>query len=286
MFLLGLDSEFALFETVLCAIFDTFPRLRSVKLVVTSMMCLVCFLLGLPCITQSGQYVLDLMDTYGASLSVLIIAVAEMVALMWVYGFKNFSQDVKTMLGFTPGWYFKVCWVVISPLLLVVIFIASCADWQQPSYGSTPYPTWAHAIGWALTLVSVIQIPFWMFIMMLVSLMAGRLGFWSIFYPVDSWLERRYQGDETFIEKPDNQLTPNIRFLDTSADAGYTSVSASNTSLLSNNILHLPTQQQGGRPGMDCSTVRGHPRMQVQGGQVKITVASPSPQQCKYFIDD
>ena len=28
LFLLGLDSEFALFETVLCAVFDAFPRLR------------------------------------------------------------------------------------------------------------------------------------------------------------------------------------------------------------------------------------------------------------------
>jgi len=277
LFLLGLDSEFALFETVLCAIFDTFPRLRSVKLVVTSLMCMVCFLLGLPCITQTGQYVLNLMDTYGASLSVLVIAVAEMVALMWGYGFDNFSLDIKAMLGFTPGWYFKVCWVVISPLLLVAIFIASCADWQQPSYGSTPYPTWAHAIGWALTLVSVIQIPFWMFIMMMVSLMSGRLGFWSIFYPSDSWVERRYDiGDNTFIEKPDSTLAPNSHFLDNSTNTCYSSVSNTTS-------LHLPPDKMG-RPGMDCSTIRGHP--EAKADQVKIQVFTPSPQPCKYFYED
>jgi len=277
LFLLGLDSEFALFETVLCAIFDTFPRLRSVKLVVTSFMCMVCFLLGLPCITQTGQYVLDIMDTYGASLSVLVIAVAEMVALMWGYGFDNFSQDIKAMLGFTPGWYFKACWVVISPVLLVAIFIASCADWHQPSYGSTPYPTWAHAIGWALTLVSVIQIPFWMFIMMMVSLMSGRLGFWSIFYPADSWVERRYDvGDNTFIEKPDSKLSPNKQFLDNSTATCYSSVSNTTS-------LHLPPDKMG-RAGMDCSTIRGHP--DAKADQVKIQVFSPSPQPCKYFCTD
>ena len=58
--------------------------------------------------TQCGQYVLDLMDTYRASLSVMVIAVAEMVAIMWGYGVNNFCQDIKYMLGFTPGWYFKV----------------------------------------------------------------------------------------------------------------------------------------------------------------------------------
>ena len=114
LFLLGLDSEFALFETVTCAVFDTFPCLRKSKLLVTSFMCLICFLLGLPCVTQCGQYVLDLMDTYGASLSVMIIAVAEMVAVMWVYGVSNFCEDIQSMLGFTPGWYFEVRLLIIG----------------------------------------------------------------------------------------------------------------------------------------------------------------------------
>ena len=108
LFLLGLDSEFALFETVMVAIYDTFPSLRKQKIAVTSAMCFVCFLLGLPCITQSGQYVLDLMDTYGASISVMVIAVAEMIAVMWGYGANNFCKDLQTMLGFYPGLYFKV----------------------------------------------------------------------------------------------------------------------------------------------------------------------------------
>ena len=48
-------------------------------------------------------------------------------------------------------------------MFLVVIFIAACSDWHQPSYGSVSYPPWAHTIGWVLMLVSVIQIPFWLF---------------------------------------------------------------------------------------------------------------------------
>lgn len=35
-------------------------------------------------------------------------------------GIQRFSHDVKAMLGFTPGVFWKVCWVAISPALLAV----------------------------------------------------------------------------------------------------------------------------------------------------------------------
>ena len=81
---------------------------RSKKTFVTSLLCGACFLLGLPCLSECGQYVLDLMDTYGAGMSVIIIAIFELVAIMWGYGVNNFCKDLKSMLGFTPSWYFKV----------------------------------------------------------------------------------------------------------------------------------------------------------------------------------
>ena len=75
---------------------------------ITSLLCAVCFLLGLPCLSECGQYVLDLMDTYGAGMSVIIIAMFELIAIMWGYGVRNFCLDLKAMLGFSPSWYFKV----------------------------------------------------------------------------------------------------------------------------------------------------------------------------------
>lgn len=192
LFLLGLDSEFALFETVTCALFDSVPSLRRHKALVTSGLCFVCFLLGLPCITQSGQYVLDLMDTYGASLSVMVIAVGEMVAIMWGYGANNFCKDIQAMLGFYPNIYFRICWVILSPLILVVIFIAACSDWHKPQYGDLQYPDWAHGLGWALTLVSVVQIPLWFLVTLVISLVRGQVT--DCLQPSSAWLDRRQEG--------------------------------------------------------------------------------------------
>jgi len=210
LFLLGLDSEFALFETVMVAIFDTFPRLRGQKIGVTSAMCFTCFLLGLPCITQSGQYVLDLMDTYGASISVMVIAVAEMIAIMWGYGANNFCKDLQAMLGFYPGLYFKVCWVIISPLLLIVILVAALVDWTKPSYGPIPYPDWAHGVGMVLTIISVIQIPFWFIVTLIMRYTRLSSCNSCPLSCTQSWLDRR-EGDLsgmvtniTFLERKDN----------------------------------------------------------------------------------
>ena len=69
-------------------------------MMVTSLICLACFFLGLPCVTQFGQYVLDLMDTYGASLSVMVIAVAEMVAIIWE---DTSMVSVSSTLPFQPS---------------------------------------------------------------------------------------------------------------------------------------------------------------------------------------
>ena len=82
--------------------------LRDNKTSITSLVCAACFLLGLPCLSECGQYVLDLMDTYGAGMSVIIIAMFELIAIMWVYGVRNYCRDIKAMLGFSPSWYFKV----------------------------------------------------------------------------------------------------------------------------------------------------------------------------------
>ena len=35
-------------------------------------------------------------------------------------GFNRFSEDIKAMLGFQPGYFWKACWAVVSPLFLWV----------------------------------------------------------------------------------------------------------------------------------------------------------------------
>ena len=55
LFLLGIDSEFALLETVLTCIYDSAPKLKKYKPVCTFLICSSCFLISLPCVSNSGN---------------------------------------------------------------------------------------------------------------------------------------------------------------------------------------------------------------------------------------
>ena len=55
LFLLGLDSEFALLETVLTAIYDGLPKTKRWKPLMVGLLCTSCFLLSLPCVSRNGN---------------------------------------------------------------------------------------------------------------------------------------------------------------------------------------------------------------------------------------
>jgi len=48
LFSLGVDSQFAMVETVVTAVVDEFPPLKRKKIAVVAVFCVVMFLLGLP----------------------------------------------------------------------------------------------------------------------------------------------------------------------------------------------------------------------------------------------
>ena len=106
----------------------------------------------------------------------------------------------------------QVCWVIISPLLLMVILVAAIIDWTKPSYGSLPYPEWAHGVGFTLTVISVIQIPLWFFIT-IVMYFTNSFGYESFpFSCTKAWFERRR-------EEP-CALVRNVSFLNLNDDCG------------------------------------------------------------------
>ncbi|KAK3865268.1 hypothetical protein Pcinc_029109 [Petrolisthes cinctipes] len=186
MFTLGLDSEFALLETVLTAIYDTIPSSRNHKLLLTGLVCLSCFLMGIPMCATTGQYIFYLIDNFGGGTGVLLIAIFELIALHWVYGVRRFSEDLKFMLGYSPSMFWKVCWVFIAPVALILLFVYSMVTWENPKYDRTvDYPEWGIAIGWGLAAISVGMIPLFFIIITFKKLVTGKIS--KLFEPSSDW---------------------------------------------------------------------------------------------------
>ncbi|GAB0189757.1 sodium- and chloride-dependent glycine transporter 2 [Grus japonensis] len=92
---LGLDTMFATIETIVTSVSDEFPKyLRTHKALFTLGCCISFFIMGFPMITQGGMYMLQLVDTYAASYSLVIIAIFELVGVSYIY--------VYSLLQFLP----------------------------------------------------------------------------------------------------------------------------------------------------------------------------------------
>ncbi|CAK9304604.1 unnamed protein product [Gordionus sp. m RMFG-2023] len=160
---LGLNSEFALMEAFISGLQDALPRIFPARRRVFNrlLFCVICFLLGLPCVTRGGQYVITLMDFFSSEISLVLIGAFEIVGIMWIYGIKNFLRDIESMFQrrLPFRWFWIISWSILCPLLLWTIFIYSMTQWTGLVYLDYVYPRWGNWLGAFISIFTLIQIP-------------------------------------------------------------------------------------------------------------------------------
>uniref|UniRef100_A0AAQ4S832 Transporter n=1 Tax=Gasterosteus aculeatus aculeatus TaxID=481459 RepID=A0AAQ4S832_GASAC len=120
---LGLDTMFATIETIVTSVSDEFPKyLRKHKPLFTLVCCFCFFFLGFPMITESGMFMLQLVDTFAASYSLVIIAICDPGFLFVSAGLQRFCDDIEMMIGFQPNRFWRICWAFVTPTILTVLF--------------------------------------------------------------------------------------------------------------------------------------------------------------------
>ncbi|XP_058460078.1 sodium- and chloride-dependent glycine transporter 2-like isoform X2 [Malaya genurostris] len=158
---LGLDSQFALMETVVTGILDTFPKWRRWKTRVVFGVATVGYVGGLVFVTNSGMYWFQLVDKYAANWSVLLIATIECILIAWIYGSKRFISNIEEMIGprsnaFILFW--TVIWKFVTPVALLFILCFNWIQYKPVSYGKYAYPDWADIVGWAIGLLPMVAV--------------------------------------------------------------------------------------------------------------------------------
>ncbi|XP_054159838.1 sodium- and chloride-dependent glycine transporter 1-like [Oppia nitens] len=170
LFLLGIDSQFAMVETVTTYIFDLMRNSKQKlnKPLIVSISGVLWFICGLPFCTNAGIYLLTLMDTYAAGIPCLVVGLLEIFIVTYIYGISNFFADLRYMTGWKPSTLMRSHIVVMistgAPIVISIILFKDVYsllfDTETITYGKYVYPSWAQWLGWGVVIISLVSIPF------------------------------------------------------------------------------------------------------------------------------
>ncbi|ETN67077.1 solute carrier family 6 (neurotransmitter transporter), invertebrate [Anopheles darlingi] len=168
---LGLGSQIGILEGMLCTIFDIdiFKRIR--KPYVTGVVCAFCFSVGLIFTTGAGEYWLKMFDSFAGTIGLVVVALMEMIAVIYIYGHEKFTEDIYQMTGTRPGIYWQMTWRYIGPAIMGCILLSSVLSMilRNPTYGAwngelgvienKSYPNWVMGIALAMIIAGVLPMP-------------------------------------------------------------------------------------------------------------------------------
>ncbi|KAM3964487.1 sodium-dependent nutrient amino acid transporter 1-like [Aphomia sociella] len=164
MAVLGVGSGVALLSTINTVMMDAFPRVRT--LYMSAFCCTVGFAIGLIYVTPGGQYILELVDYYGGTFLVLFSAISEIIGVFWIYGLENFCLDIQFMLGVNTSIYWRFCWGLITPGMMLVVFIYALTSFEAVKFGDYVYPTAGYVSGYMMLFVGIAFVPLFIAITM------------------------------------------------------------------------------------------------------------------------
>ncbi|KAH8276671.1 hypothetical protein KR044_007636, partial [Drosophila immigrans] len=180
LFVLGIGSIVALQSTIVTIICDQFKSWKYWKVALTTSIC--GFLMGLVYVTPGGQWILTLVDFYGGTYVVFILAIFELAGIVWIYGLQNLCDDIEFMSNKKVSFYWRICWSFFTPVMMIVIFIYSMVTIQPIKYSESYFPLsgdgefkieiyylvillLSHIIvavaGWLLFALGAAQFPLW-----------------------------------------------------------------------------------------------------------------------------
>uniref|UniRef100_A0A0X3PNC8 Transporter n=1 Tax=Schistocephalus solidus TaxID=70667 RepID=A0A0X3PNC8_SCHSO len=163
---LGLGSEFPLVETLLSTAQDEFRQYGYLQTKASQMIFRVClcsfnFLIALPMVCNGGFYLLNLIDSALSGYPLLFICLAEVTVICYVYGLNQFRRDIELMTTVRPNWYWRITWLVITPLTAIGLIIFKIVTERPLTLDKYEYPAWAQVFGRLIGVFPIVCIPAW-----------------------------------------------------------------------------------------------------------------------------
>jgi len=158
---LGIDSQFAMVESVMTVIHDLGGGMS--KPMLAAVICFAEFMIGLIFVTKGGIYWFNLFDYYSCVVALFFVTGMECYGLMWsdkkVY--PEFAKLVEQRTGRRIPPVLEILLKYICPAIIVILVIVAFLDMDKMSAEtSEPYPegtgylpNWSKWLGWKLGLL-------------------------------------------------------------------------------------------------------------------------------------
>ncbi|EDW80128.2 uncharacterized protein Dwil_GK23734 [Drosophila willistoni] len=159
LFMLGVGSNVGMVSCIMSVIKDKFVNAKIWLIVVG--LSLIGYSVGLIYITPGGQYLLTLIDRHGVTFVSLVSAIFELIAVGWVYGTKRLCEDAEFMLNIKTSYYYRICWSIVTPLVMIVIFGYNLYSMPALEYHDQGFSSVYRVIGWCITAVILGQLIYW-----------------------------------------------------------------------------------------------------------------------------
>ncbi|XP_055906728.1 sodium-dependent nutrient amino acid transporter 1 isoform X1 [Eupeodes corollae] len=175
LLVLGIGSNIGMTSCVITVIKDRFNHLPH-WLLATSIS-LIGFGCGIVYLTPGGQFILNLVDFFGCSFIALFLAIAELISVAWIYGVKRFCQDIEFMFNIKTGFYWRICWGILTPGLMFLVLAYTVVTYKPLDYKGITYPKAVYQLAWIIWGIGVGQLPIW--------------GFYAVYkQPGKTWTEK------------------------------------------------------------------------------------------------
>ncbi|KAF6025222.1 hypothetical protein EB796_016468 [Bugula neritina] len=213
----GLDSQFAMFETFTTSVMDEFGEYfnsRLKKSLFTGVLCLIAFCLGLICCTHAGVYFFQLMDGYIGIFSLLLISAVECIVIGWVYGGERLYRDIEAMIGYKPFIVWRIMWQFVTPLIVFGMFFYTLVKYEAPKYGDMEYPSAAIGIAWLYGISSSLPILVYPLYLLFIKTRGEPLGLWQKILkyskPLPEWGSKKHHQPQVLSSSLDSKSDPEI----------------------------------------------------------------------------
>ncbi|ETN86010.1 sodium-dependent noradrenaline transporter domain protein [Necator americanus] len=152
---LGLDSSFGGSEAIITALSDEFPTIKRNREIFIACLFSFYMLVGFFICTNGGILIMEWLIVYGVTWSILIAVFCEAMVVAYIYGISQFVRDLKEMLGFEPGIYWRICWMFLAPMMILSSFI----HYQPLTYQDYKFSPLANILGIFFALSAASAIP-------------------------------------------------------------------------------------------------------------------------------